>query len=462
MKTLLSGMTSHLSQEVTTLCTCWRIIRTDGQVFGFTDHDVDLLFGGLVYEADTGYNRTAITGDASMSVDNLNVTGFLESDKISENDLRNGLFDYAKVFIFAVDWTNPDGHGAVPLRRGWFGEVTVDQNGEFECEVRGLHQALGINYMEVYQPECRADFCDARCKLNIATYTYPGTVFASTSSRTTFQASQLPTVPTVGSTSVGSHRYWRIKPTGTYQTDYVGIAELVFFDQSDAIIGGGSTSAFSDRKMSGGIGGLFGTTYHSGAARDGNISTSWICKQGDAATAWWQIDFGSGEDVKSLIMTNPSDMSMSMTAFDLEYGDNGLDFFPAYSFSCMWTGGSQEETFTMGQNSGDPVDFPTTQTALPPPFTGASTYVGGTVTFTTGPNRGKTLEITAFDTPTNTVSLIEGFPYQIGAGDKFNIAQGCDKAFSTCKIYNNVKNFRGEPQVPGQDELLNYPNATSG
>lgn len=460
MKTLLAGMTAHLKLEVTTLCTCWRIIRNDGQVFGFTDHDQSIYWGNVVYESDTGYNRSAISGDESFSVDNLNVTGFLESDKISENDLRNGLFDYAKVFIFALNWMDPTGCGAIPLRRGWLGEVTLDQNGTFETEVRGLHQALSINYMEAYQPECRADFCDGRCKLSITDYTYPGTVY-SASARNVFQATQLPAVPTTGTTSVGAHRYWRIKPTGTYQTDYAGFAEIVFFDQSNAIISGGDSSSNSDRAMTGGILGLFGTTYHSGAARDGDINTAWICKQGETATCFWQIDFGSPEDVKSLIMTNPSDYTMSITAFDLEYSDNGSDYFPAYSFSCLWTGASQEETFTMGANSGDPVDFPTSQTALPPPFTGASTYVGGTITFTTGPNRGKTLEIVGFDTPTNTVTLIEGFPYPIGQGDKFNIAQGCDKAFTTCKVYNNVNNFRGEPQVPGQDVLLNYPDATS-
>jgi hypothetical protein len=44
MKTISSGMSSHLSEEVTTLCTCWKIVRQDGQVFGFTDHDMDLTF----------------------------------------------------------------------------------------------------------------------------------------------------------------------------------------------------------------------------------------------------------------------------------------------------------------------------------------------------------------------------------------------------------------------------------
>lgn len=447
-------------QEVTTLCTCWKIVRRDGKTFGFTDHDQDIYFNGLVYECDTGYNRTAITGDATMSVDNLNVTGFLESDQISENDLRNGLFDFAMVYIFAVNWADLT-MADIKLRRGWFGEVTVDENGMFETEIRGLHQALSYSIMKTFSPECRADFCDAKCKLNIADYTYPGTVLSATSHQV-FQATQLPAVPTTGSSSVGAHRWWRIVPRGSFYTDYVGFAEIKFFDQSNAEISGGDTSAFSDRKSDSfiDIPGVIGTDYHSGRARDGNNGTSWQCKQGDAATAWWQIDFGSTKDVKSIIIRAPeNDFNIAPTAFDLEYSENGLDWNFATTCDAHWSGNGQEETWTIGTLTADPVDYPTSMDALPPPFTGASTYVGGTITFTTGPNTGKTLEITAFDSATNTVSVLEGFPYPVNQGDKFNITQGCDKMFSTCKVYANQNNFRGEPHVPGQDEYLTYPNA---
>jgi uncharacterized phage protein (TIGR02218 family) len=206
MKTISSGMSSHLSEEVTTLCTCWKIVRTDGQVFGFTDHDRDLVFNGVTYEAETGYNRTAIRSDASMSVDNLDVTGFLESDRITENDLRNGLFDFASVFIFVLNWKDLTMQ-EVKLRRGWFGEVTLNDNGTFETEIRGLHQALSIGFMESYQPECRADFCDARCKLNYADYVR--TAFAlHPTGRDQFYISTGSYTP--NDASVGAHRYWKL------------------------------------------------------------------------------------------------------------------------------------------------------------------------------------------------------------------------------------------------------------
>jgi hypothetical protein len=229
VKTISPGLDAHLKQEVTTICTCWLVVRTDGQTFGFTDFDQDLVLGGITYESETGYNRTAITGDESFSVDNLDVTGFLESDRISENDLRNGLFDNAKVFIFAS--IGDVSQGPIKLRRGWFGEVILNRNGSFETEVRGLHQALAINFMETYQPDCRADFCDQRCKLNYADFIRTG-VSMHVLSRSQFYVNTAPYTPFVD--SVGAHRYWQFRnPDGAGQ--YWTMAEIKFFDQSRSV-----------------------------------------------------------------------------------------------------------------------------------------------------------------------------------------------------------------------------------
>jgi hypothetical protein len=41
-------------------------------------------------------------------------------------------------------------------------------------------------------------------------------------------------------------------------------------------------------------------------------------------------------------------------------------------------------------------------------------------------------------------------------GDAFVATRGCDRQFSTCRdVFNNVKNFRGEPPhlLPGEDKI---------
>jgi uncharacterized phage protein (TIGR02218 family) len=42
-------------------------------------------------------------------------------------------------------------------------------------------------------------------------------------------------------------------------------------------------------------------------------------------------------------------------------------------------------------------------------------------------------------------------------GDTFEVVAGCDRTFATCKSkFNNVRNFRGFPHIPGRDEGLKY------
>jgi uncharacterized phage protein (TIGR02218 family) len=187
MKVISDALTTHIGQDATTLATCWRIQRLDGTVFTFTDHDRDLVVSGETYSAETGFTRSAVDGDITLAAPNLQVVGFV--DAINQSDLQNGLWDYAAINIFLVNWQSPS-DGIIKLRKGWIGEVTLDDSGEFRAELRGLAQVLGNNVGELFTPECRAQLFDSRCKVNITSYTFTG-VAGSGSTRYVFQNTTL-------------------------------------------------------------------------------------------------------------------------------------------------------------------------------------------------------------------------------------------------------------------------------
>lgn len=169
MKVIEPALQTHLDGEVTTLATCWLLTRTDNVQFSFTDHDVDIEFdidgaGEKTYKASSSYNRSAIRNTEQLSVDSLDITGVLDSEDIDENELRRGLFDFAEVLIFMVNYVTTS-QGPVKLRRGRLGEVTITDKGIFFSELRGLLQAFQQEIGEVYSPECRADLGDNRCKI---------------------------------------------------------------------------------------------------------------------------------------------------------------------------------------------------------------------------------------------------------------------------------------------------------
>ena len=167
MKSVLPALASHLAGEVTTLATLWRVVRRDGVVFTFTDHDRDILYGGETYAHALGYQRAAISAGAELAVDETELLGLLDSGAIDPGELRAGLWDHAEVRIFAVNWASL-GDGELKLRRGRLGEVIAQDDGSFRAELRGLAQPLQQTIGALYQAECRADLGDARCTIDLA------------------------------------------------------------------------------------------------------------------------------------------------------------------------------------------------------------------------------------------------------------------------------------------------------
>lgn len=181
MKSISSELAAHIADEVTTLATCWRVVRRDGAVMGFTTHDRPLVIDDVTYRASSGFSPSAIAASNALSVDNLDVAGALSSSAISEVDLRDGRFDFAAIEIFQVNWTDLS-QGKLLLASGSLGEVSMD-GARFTAEIRGLAQRLQQPAGEAYSPECRADLGDARCKVNLAGFTVTGAATSVTSTR---------------------------------------------------------------------------------------------------------------------------------------------------------------------------------------------------------------------------------------------------------------------------------------
>lgn len=82
--------------------------------------------------------------------------------------------------------------------------------------------------------------------------------------------------------------------------------------------------------------------------------------------------------------------------------------------------------------------------------------VRGRLRWIDGANGGLSGTIVAADG--TTVTLAEPPPFVPAAGDRVEIAQGCDRRFATCRDrFGNAANFQGEPHLPGVDLLTRYP-----
>lgn len=155
MKAVSAALKGHFGQATTTLAVIWKVTRTDGTVLGFTTFDKDLVYNSVTYHASSGILPTANKTQSDLTVDNLEITGFLDSALIKETDIRNGVYDFARVEQRVVNW-NDLTQGDVQIRAGMVGNITM-KNGLFLAELRGLTQFLSTLIGSLYGPLCRAE-----------------------------------------------------------------------------------------------------------------------------------------------------------------------------------------------------------------------------------------------------------------------------------------------------------------
>lgn len=189
MRDLGVDLAAHVEQEVTTLCFCWKVTRSDGTSLGFTNHDRDITFDSLTYEAATGFSASSMKASDDLSVDDMDASGMLVSDKLDEQDLQNGLYDNAQIEIWLVNWEDVTQRSLE--RFGSIGEVT--RSGEkFKTEIRGYTYILQQPFGRLFQRTCQYIVGDSDCTIDLDQSQFKGSgTVATVESRATFNVSGL-------------------------------------------------------------------------------------------------------------------------------------------------------------------------------------------------------------------------------------------------------------------------------
>jgi uncharacterized phage protein (TIGR02218 family) len=158
-----------LANPVTSLAYGWRLERCDGVMLGFTSHDCDVVFDGLLLRASPGMEPTSVVERMGFDNGGLDVRGALTSDALAETDIEAGRWDDAALTLFTFDWADLE-QPAQLLAMGRLG--TISYSGDrFETVFTGPTSALRKPVAPFTSPTCRANFCDRQCGLNRMRFT---------------------------------------------------------------------------------------------------------------------------------------------------------------------------------------------------------------------------------------------------------------------------------------------------
>ncbi|MGB0507811.1 MAG: DUF2163 domain-containing protein [Pikeienuella sp.] len=163
MRAIPENMAVNLAAGATTHCRCWKVVPARGDPLGFTDHDCDLVFEDVTFEASSGFEASNVERSIGLSIDNATAQGVLQSDRMSDEQISRGDFDGAEVFQWIVDWQDPTQR--VLIFRGEIGEIRRGHSA-FEVELRGLAEKLNRPNCRRILHVCDASFGDQRCGAN--------------------------------------------------------------------------------------------------------------------------------------------------------------------------------------------------------------------------------------------------------------------------------------------------------
>ena len=160
MKSIPAAFKAHLALPATSWCFLLLVICKDGTQLGFTNLDANLTYdaggGDVVFQASNGFTPSRLQMSADMSVDNAEFEGWVMDSGITEAQIRAGLFSFARVRGYRVNFLDlSQGHEV--LLRGTLGETTFTET-SWVTEFRSLTQQLMQATNARYSLTCRARF----------------------------------------------------------------------------------------------------------------------------------------------------------------------------------------------------------------------------------------------------------------------------------------------------------------
>lgn len=180
MKTITSGMEDRLVGPVTTLCRVLTITPKVGDPVYLTDLDSDCLYNGQVYRRnsfDSSSIRTGVNGPSS----DVDVTVLFDGAELSFVKTYGGVLYGAALAIEVVSFDD-DGsipEVGIPVFVGIVSTISMPTDQGAILTGSGSGRTNRRPLTEEYSSTCRADFGDARCKVDLDPFTETFTVYAA-------------------------------------------------------------------------------------------------------------------------------------------------------------------------------------------------------------------------------------------------------------------------------------------
>ena len=133
---------------------CIRIEPTNGIALRFAGYPVKIVMSnGAQYITENGYEFSGLGSENSLAAASVDLEGILSSGAISRADLSSGVYDNARVYLFATSWAAPV-EDEEPLALLFWGKTTITEDRSYKAELMGLIDVLSQETSRSYGNMC--------------------------------------------------------------------------------------------------------------------------------------------------------------------------------------------------------------------------------------------------------------------------------------------------------------------
>jgi uncharacterized phage protein (TIGR02218 family) len=219
MRNVLTSLQARLEQSPLKLARLFRMTLLSGQIFRFTDHDLNIILpsdDSNVYQASSAIQVAAIESTNGTVAVNTELTinyvnGFDRDAAVS------GLYDNALFEVMLVSYDNP-GDGTFLLMEGNLEQKSSNNRNVGSFNLKGIVNRIDGVLGEYYTADCRANLGDHRCNISLSTFTHAFTVDSVSSARTVFVADVAGVTSPSGTFTLGNLKF----DGDTYAIEIVG------------------------------------------------------------------------------------------------------------------------------------------------------------------------------------------------------------------------------------------------
>jgi hypothetical protein len=149
-------MKSHVADWQTRVY-CVRIEpANDSPIVRLAGYPVDLtMSNGQVYLTESGYEFSGLDSTSTFASASIDLNGILQKGAISRTDLASGVYDNARVYLFATSWANPI-EDEEPLGLMFFGAAQFDElRDSYSVQLMGAIDVLSQSVGRTYTASCQ-------------------------------------------------------------------------------------------------------------------------------------------------------------------------------------------------------------------------------------------------------------------------------------------------------------------